>query len=63
MPRRVLGFLEDDSLTDNYLPEDFFAEDFLLEDFFFGTLPPARRACDRPIAIACFLLVTFFPDF
>ena len=41
--------------------QDFFV-DFLLEDFFFGTLPPARRACDRPIAIACFLLVTFFPE-
>ena len=39
-----------------------FAEDFLPEDFFFGTLPPALRACDRPIAIACFLLVTFFPE-
>jgi len=34
----------------------------LLEDFFFGTLPPARRACDNPIAIACFLLVTFLPE-
>jgi hypothetical protein len=27
-----------------------------------GTLPPARRACDSPIAIACFLLVTFLPE-
>jgi len=41
----------------------FFDEDFFLdEDFFFGTLPPAFRASDRPIAIACFLLVTFFPE-
>jgi hypothetical protein len=27
-----------------------------------GTLPPSRRASDRPIAIACFLLVTFLPE-
>src|SRR6266446_2920036 len=32
------------------------------EDFFFGTLPPSFRASDNPIAIACFLLVTFLPD-
>ena len=30
--------------------------------FFFGTFAPARRASDRPMAIACFLLLTFFPD-
>jgi hypothetical protein len=29
--------------------------------FFFGTFLPALRACDRPIAIACFLLFTFLP--
>lgn len=28
----------------------------------FGTFPPSRRASDRPIAIACLRLVTFFPD-
>jgi hypothetical protein len=27
-----------------------------------GTLPPARRASDRPMATACFRLVTFLPD-
>jgi hypothetical protein len=27
-----------------------------------GTFPPARRASDSPIAIACFRLLTFFPD-
>jgi hypothetical protein len=27
-----------------------------------GTLPPERRASDRPIAIACLRLVTFLPD-
>jgi hypothetical protein len=32
-------------------------------DFFGGgTLPPAARASDNPIAIACLRLVTFFPD-
>jgi hypothetical protein len=30
--------------------------------FLRGTLPPARRASDRPMAMACFRLVTFFPD-
>src|SRR5687768_17332067 len=28
---------------------------------FLGTLAPLFRASDSPIAIACFLLVTFFP--
>ena len=47
--------------------EDFF-DDFLepfFDDFFdpfFGTFAPASRASDKPIAIACFLLVTFLPD-
>jgi len=46
----------------------FFLEDFLEEDFFVdeaflrGTLPPAFLASDNPIAIACFLLVTFLPE-
>lgn len=31
------------------------------EDFFFGTLPPSRRASERPMAMACFRLVTFLP--
>jgi hypothetical protein len=35
---------------------------FRREDFFAGTLAPSRRASERPIAIACFLLVTFFPE-
>jgi len=29
--------------------------------FFFGTVAPLLRASDRPMAIACFLLVTFPP--
>jgi hypothetical protein len=36
---------------------------FLREDFFFrGTFPPARRASDRPMAIACLRLFTFLPE-
>src|SRR5262249_8399415 len=31
-------------------------------DFFAGTLAPARRASERPIAIACFRLLTFLPE-
>lgn len=30
--------------------------------FLRGTFPPARRASESPIAIACFRLVTFFPE-
>jgi hypothetical protein len=29
---------------------------------FFGTRAPARRACERPIAIACLRLLTFLPE-
>jgi hypothetical protein len=35
----------------------------LAEDFLGGgTLPPAARASDSPIAIACLRLVTFLPE-
>ena len=30
--------------------------------FFAGTLPPALRACDSPIAIACLRLFTVLPE-
>lgn len=40
----------------------FEAARFFLLVFFFGTLAPSLRASERPIAIACFLLVTFFPE-
>ena len=30
--------------------------------FFAGTWPPFLRALDRPMAIACFLLLTVLPD-
>src|SRR5689334_7092883 len=41
----------------------FFAVALFLEVFFFGagTLAPFSRASDKPIAIACLRLVTFFP--
>jgi len=43
---------------------DFFAD--FLDDaralFFFGTFCPARRASDRPIAIACLRLLTLRPE-
>jgi hypothetical protein len=35
---------------------------FFEEDFLRGTLAPARRAWDNPMAIACFRLLTFLPD-
>jgi hypothetical protein len=41
--------------------EDFFEVDFFDEDFFDGTFPPARRASDKPMAMACLRLVTFLP--
>lgn len=61
--RDFFDFPEDDFLEELLLRE----EDFLPlvdeeEDFFLGTFPPALRASDKPIAIACFLLVTFLPD-
>src|SRR5688572_14106991 len=50
--------------------EDFFLEDFRADflagdffaDFLRGTLPPASRASDRPMAMACFRLLTFRPE-
>src|SRR5215467_13070283 len=45
-------------LRDDARRVDFFAD--LRDDaFFFGTLPPARRASDNPMAIACLRLLTF----
>jgi hypothetical protein len=35
---------------------------FLDDDLLRGTFPPACRASDNPIAMACLRLVTFFPD-
>ena len=50
---RVADFLRE-------LDDDFFA-DFFFEDFFFGTFLPSLRASDRPMAMACFRLLTFLP--
>jgi hypothetical protein len=49
---------------DDFLREDVFLPELFDDDvpFFFGTFAPALRACDSPIAMACFLLLTFFPD-
>lgn len=35
---------------------------FFRDDFLRGTFAPERRACDRPIAIACLRLLTFWPE-
>lgn len=56
-------FLEERFFVDRFLPA--FFEPFF--DPFFdplrgGTFAPASRASESPIAIACFLLVTFLPE-
>src|SRR5947207_15990837 len=48
-------------VSSHHFFDDFFFDDFF-EDFFLGAFPPSLRASDNPIAIACFLLVTFLPD-
>jgi hypothetical protein len=63
----VVEDFEDVDLPDDFFEPvlDFFDGDFfepVLDDFFDGTLPPSRRASERPIAIACLRLVTFLPD-
>src|SRR5262249_55168409 len=37
-------------------------EDGRVQRFFTGTFAPALRACESPIAMACFLSVTRWPD-
>jgi hypothetical protein len=56
-------FVDDDDFFDAAFfdepPEDFLDD----EDFFAGgTLPPSRRASERPMAMACLRLVTFLPE-
>jgi hypothetical protein len=46
----------------DFFAVDFFFVDFLDAAFFFGTLAPALRASDSPIAIACLRLFTFLPE-
>src|SRR5882762_1486949 len=36
--------------------------EFYFFDVLLGTFPPSLLASDKPIAIACLRLVTFFPD-
>ena len=55
-------FLAPDFFAGVFLADDFLADDFFAAPFLAGTLPPALRASERPIAIACFLLVTFLPE-
>ena len=47
--------------VDFFRPPDFFAPDFFAV-LRRGTFAPFSRASDRPIAIACFLLVTLRPE-
>jgi hypothetical protein len=59
-------FLDADFFAARFPGADFFDADFLEEpfeypDFLAGTLAPSFRASESPIAIACFLLVTFLP--
>jgi hypothetical protein len=54
--------LEELLLEVDFLGADFFVDDFEDADFFFGALAPSALASESPIAIACFLLVTFLPD-
>src|ERR1700752_1514149 len=56
-------FFEDRFFVDPFFEpfcEPFF--DPFFEPFLAGTFPPSRRASDSPIAIACFVLVTFLPE-
>ena len=56
-------FFEADFFEADFFEADFFEDDVLDDDDFFdGTLAPARRASDSPIAIACLRLLTFLPD-
>jgi hypothetical protein len=59
-----LRIVERFAFFDDFLdPEDFFEPNYFFDDDFFeGTLPPSRRASERPMAMACFRLVTFFPE-
>jgi hypothetical protein len=55
-------FFEEDFFEDDFFEEDFVDAAFFEDAFFAGTLPPARRASDSPMAMACLRLVTFLPE-
>ena len=60
--RRPIQWL---ALAELCSPLDLLRFVLFLEDVLFfgaGTFPPARRASESPIAIACLRLVTFFPE-
>jgi hypothetical protein len=61
---REVFFLDDAFFFEvAFLREVFLVVVFLLDEVFLdGTLAPSRRACERPIATACFRLLTFLPD-
>src|SRR3954471_7854584 len=59
------GLIQRLALADERSPVDLLRFVLFLADVFFfgaGTFPPARRASESPIAIACLRLVTFFPE-
>ena len=60
-----VDFLDADFFDADFLGVDFLEADFFEEDplDFFGTFDPFSRASESPMAIACFLLLTFFPLF
>ena len=60
----AVDFFAEDFFDDDFFdpPLLFFDEDFFDEDFFAGTLPPAARASDKPMAMACLRLFTFLPE-
>lgn len=57
--RELLRFLE---VADLFFEGRPVFREVFLAPFFAGTFAPFFRASDKPIAIACFRLVTFFPD-
>jgi hypothetical protein len=57
----VAPFFEPEDFFEDFPDDDFFEEAFFEEDFFDGTFPPARRASERPMAMACFRLFTVLP--
>jgi hypothetical protein len=62
---RVDRLLEEVAVDDLEKPPGgyfFLREDLRFLPFLGGTLAPARRAWDRPMAIACLRLFTFFPE-
>ncbi len=54
--------MDEDFFDDDFFAEDFFEGDFFDDDFLAGTFPPARRASESPMAMACLRLFTFLPE-